>query len=356
MKNILALTRYGSIGPSSRYRFYQYIPYLEKNGFKILVTPFFNDLYTKSILSNNENKLKKNLLVSYFKRIRKLCILQNIDALWIEKELLPWTPSFIENLFLNIKVPIITDYDDAVFHRYDKHSNFLTRYLLSNKIKRVMNKSTLVIAGNKYIANYAKLSGVKKVEIIPTSIEIQNKNIKRKTQTKSFTIGWIGSASTSKHINEISDVLIKICLENKVIFKAIGANKNFLNNFPVKIVSWKEKNEIEEISNFDVGIMPLPDSPWERGKCGLKLIQYMSCGIPVIASPVGINKEIVEHGKNGFLAKNIDEWLMFLRKLKNEPNLRSKMGQEGLKKVNEKYSITTHSKSLVKIFNSLLNK
>lgn len=355
MKKILALTRYGSIGPSSRYRFYQYFPFFEKNNMQIIETPFFGDDYTKTILSNNEKKFRSNSLFSFFNRIEKLLNAKNIDAFWIEKELLPWLPSKIENLFLNVKIPIITDYDDAIFHRYDEHTSFFIRFFLSQKIEKIMQKSTLVIAGNKYIADYAKSSGVKKIEIIPTSINT-NKIIKSaKSNSELFRIGWIGSASTSKHINEVSDVLKFICKDDKILFKAIGANKKYLYDIPVEILPWIEKKEVEEISNFDVGIMPLPNSSWEKGKCGLKLIQYMSCGLPVIASPIGMNKEIIDHGKNGFLAKNFDEWVKYLLKLKNNPELRYKMGQEGLRKVRLNYSIDNNSSRLINIFKQVLS-
>ena len=352
MKKILALTRYGKIGPSSRYRFYQYFPYLEKNGFQIDVHPFFKDTYTQKILLKSKNIFSINPFFSYWNRVIKSFSFKQYDLIWIEKELFPWIPSPIENLFLKTNIPIIIDFDDAVYHRYDQHSNFIIRKFLSNKIRSILKSSSLIIAGNEYIASYARKSNVKNVEIIPTTINTEKSVIKINYLNKNkFIVGWIGSSSTSSHINEISEVIINLCKENDALFAAVGVDKKKLNNFPVKIIKWKEDEELKEISKFDVGIMPLPNNPWEKGKCGLKLLQYMAAGLPVVASPVGINNEIVLHGKNGFLARNENDWIKYLNQLKTNPMLRKKMGQESLNIVKKKYSLSYHSKKLIKILN-----
>ena len=357
MKKILVLTRYSRIGPSSRYRFYQYFPYLEKNGFEIYVYPFFKDNYTKKILLKNKNIFSINHFFSYWRRFIKLFIVKKYDLIWIEKELFPWIPSKIENFFLKLNIPIVIDFDDAVYHRYDQHSNFIIRKFLSNKIKSILKNSSFVIAGNQYIANYASKSNVKNVEIIPSTINTDKSIIKISNSNKdNFIIGWIGSSSTSSHINEIRQALINLCRENGTSFNAIGVDKKKLNSLPVKIIKWSEDNELEEISKFDVGIMPLPNNPWERGKCGLKLLQYMAAGLPVVASPVGINNEIVNHGKNGFLAHSESDWIKYLKRLKNNPALRKKMGEESLNIVKKNYSLDFHSNKLIKIFNMLCGK
>lgn len=357
MKKILALTRYGKIGPSSRYRFYQYFPYLEKNGFKIDFQPFFKDNYTQKILLKSKNIFSINPFFSYWNRFIKSFYFKHYDLIWIEKELFPWIPSLIENLFLKTNIPIVIDFDDAVYHRYDQHSNFIIRKFLSNKIKFILKSSSLIIAGNEYIASYARKSNVKNVEIIPTTINTEKSIIKINHLNKNkFIVGWIGSSSTSSHINEISQVIINLCKENDALFSAVGVDEKKLNNFPVKIIKWKEDDELKEISKFDVGIMPLPNNPWERGKCGLKLLQYMAAGLPVVASPVGINNEIINHGKNGFLAHSEKDWIKYLKRLKNSPILRKKMGEESLKIVKKNYSLDLHSNKLIKIFNMLCGK
>ena len=108
---------------------------------------------------------------------------------------------------------------------------------------------------------------------------------------------------------------------------------------PTEHVPWTEAAEVAAIAEFDVGIMPLADEPWERGKCGYKLIQYMACGLPVVASPVGVNRQIVEHGVNGFLAETPTQWDEALRTLLADPALRQRMGQAGRQKVERQFSL-----------------
>ena len=133
----------------------------------------------------------------------------------------------------------------------------------------------------------------------------------------------------------------------------VGATPNNFLNIPVKILKWTEDSEVINISQFDVGIMPLPDEPWEQGKCGYKLIQYLACGVPVICSPIGVNKEIVETGKNGFLANNEDEWLNAFLSLHNSPLLSLEYGNYGKNKVIEKYSLQSSEQPFVEIVNNV---
>jgi glycosyltransferase involved in cell wall biosynthesis len=267
----------------------------------------------------------------------------------MEKEVLPWFPMSIEKFFLNSSTPYVVDYDDAVYHRYDQHRNPLIRLVLSRKIRRIMAFSSLVVAGNKYIYDYVLRSGTTRVEILPTVVNIQNYSIKQDINHFPFRVGWIGSPSTSRHINIASEALNKFCKIKYAEFVAIGALEQDLTKIPGQLIPWNEQTQNRELTLFDVGIMPLPDTPWERGKCGFKLIQYMACGLPVIASPVGVNRNIVEHGVNGFLAGNEKEWIEYLEILKDDTALRSVMGASGREKIEKKYSLEVVAPKLVSI-------
>ena len=134
----------------------------------------------------------------------------------------------------------------------------------------------------------------------------------RCTCTDVFTIGWIGSPVTECYLQQIAPALSEVCRRNRARVVLVGAQNAQFQNVPVKMHPWSEEGEERDIQSFDVGIMPLPDELWERGKCGYKLIQYMACEKPVVASPVGINQGLVEHGVNGFLASNLQEWVKAL--------------------------------------------
>jgi glycosyltransferase involved in cell wall biosynthesis len=252
------------------------------------------------------------------------------------------------------KTKLVADYDDAFFHRYDLHRNYFIRTLLGKKIDAVMGIADLVLAGNEYLAARAKLNNAKQIEIFPTVVDTDKfANIARTGNSDLFTIGWLGSPSTAKYLGLIEEALQKIYKDGKIRFAFVGAGNIKFDNFPVENIAWNEKTEIEEISKFDVGIMPLEDGPFERGKCGFKLIQYLSCEIPVVGSPVGVNDKIIQHGVNGYKADNTEDWIKYLTILKEDSYLRKKMATEGRKLIIQDYSLENNSKRLIDLFNNI---
>jgi glycosyltransferase involved in cell wall biosynthesis len=344
---ILFLTRYDSKGASSRYRFLQYIPYLETAGFQCIISPLFDNKYLNNLYSCKQNNFV-NLFAYIVRRLSILLTTKKFDLVVLEKEAIPFTPAFLERLLNIIKIPYVVDYDDAIFHQYDCHTNPIVRTILRKKIAVVMRNARLVIAGNNYIAKYAQQAGAKKVEIIPTVIDITKySQIRESKKNDVFRIVWIGSPSTYQHVEAILPALAKISNSRLLL---IGAGKREFNQSWIEGRSWSEVNEIKDIQSADVGIMPLPDTAWARGKCGFKLIQYMACGLPVVASPVGVNAEIVEHGKNGFLASSTEDWVRSLNDLYNNKMLRTSMGKCGRKKVENNYCLQVTAPRLVELF------
>jgi len=313
---ILFLTKYEYLGASSRYRTLQYLPYVRESGFEFDVLPLFNDKYLEYKYAYG----KTNILITLgrlFKRMRTVLFdSYKYDLLVIEYELVPYFPAFFEYYLKLIKTSYILDYDDAVWHNYDNHKNWWVRKFLGNKLN-------------------------KKVVKIPTSIDLERYRCESDEKKGKFIIGWIGSPATSKYILNINNVLSNFTKEYNAIVHLIGFDKKLQDKllFNHKIIDWNEETEVQEICKFDIGIMPLSNSPFEIGKCGFKLIQYMGCKKPVIASPVGENKIIVEHGVNGYLAQNSQEWYNYLKILYNSSNLRKKLGGKGYEKVVEKYSL-----------------
>ena len=306
---VLILSRYSNLGGSSRVRIYQYIPYLINEGFDIKIAPLFDDNYLIYYYKYGIRKYK-DILYYYIKRLFNLVKIKKYDLLWIEKELLPFFPSWIENIIHLLKIPYIVDYDDAIFHNYDLNKSFFVRNLFGKKIDKIMNYASLVIVGNDYLAERAKNSGAKLVEYIPSAIDIEQYTIKKYKKDKGiFKIGWIGTPPTSESLYLIKDVFKKIISLFEYRLILVGSGNVNLPEIPIEVREWTKETEVGDINDFDVGIMPLYDIPFEKGKCGYKLIQYMACEIPVIGSPVGINNNLIIDRWNGFKPATNDEWI-----------------------------------------------
>lgn len=347
--NILIFTRYSRNGASSRVRFYNYIPFLEEKGIKCKIIPFFSEKYLEKKYAGEKYNFVY-LIFAYIKRIILLPIIRKYDLIWIEYELLPWFPPVFEWILHLFNKPFVVDYDDAIFHKYDMSDNYFIRKLLGKKIDKIMSFATSVVAGNNYIFDRASKNNPNNVFIIPTVIDIDKYKI-QVYKKEQFVIGWIGSPSTVTYLEQLSDVISELSKEINVKVIIIGVGKSSIIGDFVEYLQWTEDTEIEKIQLFDIGIMPLTDDPWARGKCGYKLIQYMACGIPVIASPVGVNNNIVENGINGFLVSTIEDWINAIKILyQNDNDVISRMGLAGRKKVEEQYCIQITVNKLFSIF------
>ena len=354
--NVGVFSRYSRMGASSRLRMLQYCPILKLNDIKVTHNPFFSDEYLINLYEGKSTRL--SVFAAYIRRIKQLWLSNEIDILWIEKELLPWIPWALEKYFLPFNSQIVTDYDDAVFHLYDINPSSIVRRALGRKIDCIMAQSALVFAGNAYLAERAWKAGARRIEIVPTVVDSENYAIAtRFSERAKVNIGWIGTPSTwSEFLAPMLPLLIDIASREGGYVTAVGAGRLNKMHPLFQSVAWREETEVEQIQDMDIGLMPLTDSPWARGKCGYKLIQYMACGIPVIASPVGVNSEIVEHGVNGFLASTETEWKQALTTLLRDSALRKMMGAAGRSKVESKYSLKVWGPRVVKMLESLVNK
>ena len=334
------LTRYGMKGASSRYRFYDYKPFFNNHGYQCDIDPLLDDSYLTQRYANNP-KWRVSILTCYFKRLFSISKVQNYDLVYIEKELFPYLPYWIEYLILK-KVNYVLDYDDAIFHSYSD-GNFIVKTILKNKIKKLIKASKLVISGNSYLNDYAVKSGSPRTAIINDNVNLQIYDDVEVPKNKQFTIVWIGSPSTANYVKVAQKALVKFCKEYSAKFVMIGG-KYDIEGLDVDFIEWSSKTEIKILKSCHVGIMPLFDNGWERGKCGFKLIQYMAGKLPIIASPVGINKEMVVPGKNGYLANSDDEWFDSLCKVYNSE---TKMGDLGHKIVSKKYNLKSAASLLL---------
>ena len=342
--------------PSQRFRFEQYIKHLEANGYECdfswLVSPS-DDAFLYSH-GGYLNKLAFTLK-SFKRRFNDLKILDSYDLVFVQREAIMFRSVFFEKAY-HKKNKLIFDFDDAIWLMDVSEGNKHWRWLKNPaKTSRIIEISDVVFAGNKYLADYA-LQFNKNVKIIPTTIDTDyhKKNIDT-THKEKICIGWTGSNTTIKHFIMAEPFLEKLKTKfgDKIYFKLIGSDCYKNSKLNISGIKWNLKTEIDDLSEIDIGIMPLPDDEWTKGKCGFKGLQYMAMEIPTVMSAVGANKEIIEDGVNGFLVSTDDEWIEKLSWLIESKELRDKFGANGRKTVLEKYSVDSQKENYLKYFNEL---
>jgi glycosyltransferase involved in cell wall biosynthesis len=357
---VLLLTRYERLGASSRVRFLQFIPALERAGFTFDVRPLLDNAYVLA-LYGGPSASRWRILAGYLRRLARLLAAlagSRHDVVWLEKEAFPYLPAFIETTLLR-RVPYVVDLDDAWFYRYEAHPSPLVRALLRGKIDAVMRNAAIVVAGNDYLAARARAAGARRIEIIPTAIDLARYGDASAAHAEArpavarprpAVVGWIGIPLNAHYLTLIEPALRLVARQELITLHVVGAPlPPELAGIPAASFPWSEATEVARIGDFDIGIMPLHDTPWERGKCAYKLLQVMAAGKPVIAAPVGANCQVVRHGVNGFLAATQAEWADALRALAGDPALRSRMGEEARRTVAAQYSVATAGPRLASV-------
>jgi glycosyltransferase involved in cell wall biosynthesis len=352
--NVLALTRYSRVAPSSRYRLLQFLPILAEAGIDVEVDELFGEWYTDCLVAGQEPPVGK-VIAAFLGRIARLRQTGNWDVLWVEKELLPFMPWAVERFLLNNSPPLVLDLDDSHFHRYDLHRWALVRGVLGRKIDTAMARSSVVTAGSPYINDRARASGASRVVALPTVVDLARYPAApaKRAKGEAFVVGWIGLPHNGEYLQSLRAPLLQFAAEAPLRIIVIGSRPDVLDGLPVEVRPWDERTEVADLQEFDVGIMPLPDRPFERGKCGLKLLQYMASWKPTIASPVGVNTLIVKHGESGFLANSEADWLDAFRALHARPELREAMGRAGHDRVEKEYSLSVVGAQLATLLRDL---
>lgn len=337
---VLFLTRYSRMGASSRLRTLQYLPLLGQFGIEVVHQALLPDQYLGELYRTGDRNFV-TLAQAYARRRAALADLRGFDAVWVEKEIYPYLPSSAERALRKRGIPFIVDYDDATFHTYDLHRNPLVRQLLGHKIDKVMRIANCVVAGNRYLADRAAKAGAANIRMVPTVLDPGRYSTQRQPREPgTVTVGWIGSPSTTQYVKSILPAIAEAARQDaRIRFTMVGGGTLKEPPMPVRFESWSEASEADSLTGFDIGIMPLFDTPWEQGKCGYKLIQYMAAGMPVVASPIGANLDIVDEGINGLFASSPSEWSNAILRLAESAELRQSYGHAGRQKVEEKYSI-----------------
>src|SRR4051812_25135323 len=269
MTDVLVLTRYERLGASSRIRFLQFLPTLERQGFAFDVRPLLDNAYVASLYGGPKVGAG-NIISSYWRRFSALRRRMRYDVVWLEKEALPWLPTWLEIARLE-GLPYVVDYDDAWFHRYESH---WLRPLLGHKIDAVMRVAHTVVAGNDYLARRARQAGARHVEIVPTAIDLNRyPKLAEAPGGDALTIGWIGIPLNVHYLAMIAPALCAASATMPIRLHVVGATVPAeFGSISAESFPWSEDTEISRIAQFDVGVMSLGDTPWERGKCAYKLL------------------------------------------------------------------------------------
>lgn len=328
--------------PSQRFRIEQWQPFLENEGILIEYFAFTDERLSSVLYKEGHLGTKTGLLIkALLRRISHVFAARKYDAVFVHRGISVIGPAFMEKLLRLSGARLIFDFDDSIFLPDTSNANKLFGWLkFTGKTAGICRLSSAVTVGNSYLAGYAQKYN-ENVYIIPTSIDTEKyrPNDKNNSKNKRVVVGWTGSSTSQYHLEMFEPILAKLLMERDVEIRVISNREPSFEEIDYEWRSWSAETEIEEISQIDIGIMPTPDDDWSRGKCALKALQYMSLGIPAVCSNVGANREVVKHGKNGFLAKTPDEWLDSLKKLIDDKSLRKQLGNAARKTVVENYSM-----------------
>lgn len=354
MPKILFLTLHRKDrSPGQRFRHEQYLDHLEENGFQVTYSNLLNE-HQDTTFYNPGNYLGKVFIgfQAIFKRLKDVLRASKYEYVFIYRDAFFFGILF-EWLFRRTGKKLIFDFDDSIWIEDENPDRSIFQRLKNPaKTDRIISYCDLIVAGNNYLAEYACQHN-EQVVIIPTTIDT-NEYVRKEglAEKGRICIGWSGSFSTIKHFEQALEPLkiIKDRFKDQVCFKVIGDGNYRNDSLDIKGLPWKKQTEIEDLSEIDIGIMPLPNDNWSKGKCGLKGLQYMALEIPTIMSPVGVNSTIIEDGHNGFLAGNTDEWVEKLTLLINEPSLRKQVGKAGRQTVVDHYSVDANKKKWLDVF------
>jgi len=359
---ILFLAAYSNLVAASRIKVYQFFPLLEEKGIKckaICFTPSF--LYRIRLASATNKGLllayyPLNYAIRFFKTILAILMAPSFDIVFVQEPIIPFG---LEKILKLVNNNIIFQFTDAVFLESQTGDNFLEKIrlkTLSKYCRRMASVAKCCLVENDYNKD-AVLKICPCVDKITGPIDTDRYFLKRKEKKDDkIIIGWIGSPFTTKYLYIIEDALKEISKKYKIVLRLVGARKDFkILEVPCEMKNWTIDTEVSWLQTFDIGIMPLIDDEWTKGKAGYKLLQYMAMGIPSVVSPVGFNIEIVKDGFNGFLAGNKSEWVEKLSTLIEDKKLRENVGDNARTTIEENYSLKRAASKLSNIFKNTLN-
>ncbi len=357
MKQVLIITAHRKDrAPNQRFRFEQYLDFLKLNGFNCHISYLISEEDDKILYQPGKYFSKAMIgLKATLTRMNDVIHRNKYDLIFVCREGFLTGTTFFEELLHRAKAPMIYDFDDAIWHFDVSDANKSFGWMKNpGKTARLISMSDLIFAGNQYLMDYAKHHN-DNVVIIPTTIDTDEYQGVPFQEKEVLCIGWSGSITTIRHF-EMAIPVLKILKEkygNRICFKVIGDQNYFNADLDIKGIAWKKETELAELAKIDIGIMPLPDDEWAKGKCGLKGLQYMAMSIATVMSPVGVNTDIIQDGENGMLASDTDDWVRKISLLIENTDLRQKCAENGRKTVEKSYSVKALQPIYLQYFMSL---
>ena len=328
--------------PSQRFRFEQYLALYEKEGFKTEVIPFINEATWQTLYQKgNFGKKALGIMGSFLRRLGLLFKLINADHIFIHREMAQIGPPIFEWILAKVmRKKYVYDFDDAIWlPNYSESNARFQRLKAYWKVNYCMKWAHTITAGNDYLADYARKYN-KNVIVLPTTIDTENYHNRTISYNEGdLIIGWTGTHTTMHYLNDIIPILRELRQHYSFSLHVISNEAPNFNLDSLKFIQWNKATEIDDLLQFDIGIMPLIEDKWSNGKCGFKALQYMSLGIPTILSPVGVNQQIVQNAVNGIFASTPEDWRTALVQLLEKVTYRKEIGLEGQKRVKAAYSI-----------------
>ena len=351
---VLVLSPIPEEGAGCRFRIAHFIPYLEANGFEVTLISLFTTSFFRLVYKPGNLGIKAfrfaGLALRHLWRLRRA---RDYDVIFIYREIFPVGPALVEWLLSRFGPPIVFDFDDAIFLPSVSEANRLIATLkMPSKVATIVRNSAHTVVGNDYLAAYARQFS-DAVTTIPTCVDTTKFTPESRSRIPDPglpVVGWIGSPTTASYIKGLGLVLQRVAKQHPFVLNVSGTGEPVaIPGVQVENPNWVLDGEIDLFRNCDIGVYPLLDDAWAKGKCGFKAIEFMACGVPVVASAVGVNREIIKDGVNGFLATTDNEWVEKLGRLIAEPALRARLAAAGRRTIEERYSLHVNAPKLADV-------
>jgi len=352
MKKIVILTLYPEgLVPGPRFRYEQYLSFLREK-FDVKLFSFFNQSEYEAVHRHSILFAAFALVKGYVMRVFHLFCCLQADYIFIFRDVTPFGPPFMEWVLVKVlRKKIIYDFDDAIWlPDINQQSKWKVWLRNPSKTNQIISWAYKVSCGNQYLCDHARQYN-ENVIYNPTTIDTEGLHNELKSQhTKPVVIGWTGTHSTLKYIDPLVPVISKLEKEFNFIFLVICNKKPAYALSSLLYIPWSKQTEKQDLLQMNFGIMPLSNDEWSKGKCGFKALQYMALGMPALVSPVGVNSEIIKNGYNGFLCSDLVEWEENIRILLNDEDLRTRLGRNARKTIEDKYSVLSNKNNFLSLF------